>query len=38
MNIFGVDLEIVWEIIHDDLPGLLNAVEEIMQANEKRES
>lgn len=26
---FGVDLEIVWKIIQDDLPGLINAVEEI---------
>ncbi|MDD5204307.1 MAG: DUF86 domain-containing protein [Desulfobacterales bacterium] len=35
---FGVDLEIVWKIIQDDLPGLINAVEEIMQASEERES
>jgi len=26
---FGVDLEIVWKIIQDDLPRLLDAVEEI---------
>ena len=28
---FGVDLEIVWKIISDDLPDLLNVVREIMQ-------
>ena len=29
---FGVDLEIVWRIIEDDLPGLLEAIREIMPA------
>ena len=28
---FGVDLEIVWKIIQDDLPVLLNAVREILR-------
>lgn len=28
---FGVDLEIVWKVVHDDLPGLLKSVEEIMR-------
>ena len=28
---FGIDLEIVWKIIQDDLPGLMNAVREIVQ-------
>ena len=27
---FGIDLEIVWRIIEDDLPVLMNAVREIM--------
>ena len=27
---FGVDLEIVWKIIEDDLPSLLNAIREIV--------
>ena len=27
---FGVDLEIVWKIIKDDLPSLLNAIREIV--------
>ena len=27
---FGVDLEIVWKIIEDDLPGLMEAIKEIM--------
>ena len=27
---FGVDSEIVWKVIHDDLPGLMNAVREIL--------
>jgi len=27
---FGVDLEIVWNIIKDDLPGLIDAVKEIV--------
>jgi uncharacterized protein with HEPN domain len=26
---FGVDLEIVWKIIEDDLPGLMDAIREI---------
>jgi uncharacterized protein with HEPN domain len=30
---FGVDLEIVWKIIEDDLRGLMDAVREIMQAD-----
>jgi len=29
---FGVDLEIVWNVIKDDLPGVLNAVNEILDA------
>jgi uncharacterized protein with HEPN domain len=29
---FGVDLEIVWKIIKEDLPGLLAVVNEIMKA------
>lgn len=28
---FGVDLEIVWKIIQDDLPALMNAVREIVR-------
>ena len=28
---FGIDLEIVWRIIEDDLPVLMNAVREIMR-------
>jgi len=27
---FGVDLEIIWKIIHNDLPGLIAAVSELM--------
>lgn len=27
---FGVDLEIVWKIIEDDLPVLMEAIREIM--------
>ena len=27
---FGVDLEIVWTIIQEDLPGLLKAVNELL--------
>lgn len=27
---FGVDLEIVWRIIEDDLPGLMDAIREMM--------
>jgi uncharacterized protein with HEPN domain len=29
---FGIDLEIVWKIIQDDLPVLMNAVREIAQS------
>ena len=29
---FGIDLEIVWKIIQDDLPVLMNAVREIVQS------
>jgi uncharacterized protein with HEPN domain len=29
---FGIDLEIVWKIIQDDLPVLMNAVREIVRA------
>jgi len=29
---FGVDLEIVWKIIEDDLPVLMDAIREIMPA------
>jgi uncharacterized protein with HEPN domain len=28
---FGVDLEIVWKIIQDDLPALMDAVREILR-------
>jgi uncharacterized protein with HEPN domain len=28
---FGVDLEIVWKVIHDDLPILMNAVKDIFK-------
>ncbi len=28
---FGVDLEIVWKIIQDDLPVLMDALKEVMQ-------
>lgn len=28
---FGVDLEIVWKVIQDDLPGLMNSVKEMMK-------
>jgi uncharacterized protein with HEPN domain len=31
---FGVDLEIVWRIITDDLPGLINAINEMMPAGD----
>jgi uncharacterized protein with HEPN domain len=30
---FGVDLEIVWKIIEDDLPVLMDAIREIMPAD-----
>ncbi len=30
---FGVDLEIVWKIVQDDLPVLINAVNEILGIN-----
>lgn len=32
---FGVDLEIVWEIIKDDLPLLISEVKEIMEEAKK---
>lgn len=28
---FGVDLEIVWKSIHDDLPSLINAIGELLE-------
>ncbi len=28
---FEIDLEIVWKIVQDDLPGLMNAVREIVR-------
>ena len=28
---FGVDLEIVWKIVQDDLPALMDAVREILR-------
>ena len=28
---FGIDLEIVWKIVRDDLPGLMAAVKEIVR-------
>jgi uncharacterized protein with HEPN domain len=28
---FGVDLEIVWKIVQDDLPGLIGAVRETLR-------
>jgi uncharacterized protein with HEPN domain len=28
---FGVDLEIVWRVVQDDLPALMDAVNEILQ-------
>ncbi len=34
---FGVDLEIVWEIIKDDLPVLISEVESIMEQAKKAE-
>jgi uncharacterized protein with HEPN domain len=30
---FGIDLEIVWGIIKDDLPGVLSAIKEINRMN-----
>ena len=30
---FGIDLEIVWKVIEDDLMGLLDAVKELVWAN-----
>ena len=30
---FGVDLEIVWRIIEDDLPVLMEAIREIVRAD-----
>ncbi len=32
---FGVDLEIVWKIIEDDLPALIDAVREIVGRDER---
>ena len=32
---FGVDLEIVWRIIEDDLPVLMDAIRGIMQIETK---
>jgi len=32
---FGVDLEIVWRIVQDDLPALMDAVNEILQVKSK---
>jgi uncharacterized protein with HEPN domain len=29
---FGVDFEIVWNNIKDDLPGLINTAEELLQS------
>lgn len=34
---FGVDLEIVWEIIKDDLPALISEVKDIMEEVNKTE-
>lgn len=31
---FGVDLEMVWNIIADDLPGLKSAIEELLNATD----
>jgi len=30
---FGVDLEIVWKIIEDDLPVLMDAIKQLMRAD-----
>ena len=30
---FGIDLEIVWKIVHDDLPALIRAVSDILRTN-----
>ena len=32
---FGVDLEIVWKVVHDDLPDLMNAVRDISGTEEQ---
>ena len=32
---FGVDLEIVWKIIEDDLPVLMDAIKEIVRSDSK---
>ena len=29
---FGVDLEIIWKIIHDDLPELLNLIKDLLES------
>jgi uncharacterized protein with HEPN domain len=34
---FGVDLEIVWKIIQDDLPVLISEVKDIKEAVKKTE-
>ncbi|WP_144328562.1 HepT-like ribonuclease domain-containing protein [Tepidimonas charontis] len=34
---FGVDLLIVWNTIHDELPALLNAVRALLGKNDSRE-
>jgi uncharacterized protein with HEPN domain len=33
---FGVDLEIVWNVIEDDLPLLMDAVKKILEAERDR--
>jgi uncharacterized protein with HEPN domain len=35
---FGVDLEIVWKIIEDDLPGLMGAIREIQNTEDTSET
>jgi uncharacterized protein with HEPN domain len=30
---FGIDMEILWKVIEKDLPALMNAVKEILQAD-----
>ena len=32
---FGIDLEIVWKIIQDDLPDLINAIRKILQSEKE---
>ena len=31
---FGVDLEIIWKVVRDDLPGLLNTVKQMIKEAE----